>query len=491
MKKLYAVYRKSDARIEFLGHDTLTYTKDDLTIDILGNIYYRDAVNDCEALLELYGKCGNDITKNVTGCYIMMIRDDSAHTLTVLQSELTSGIYVYFTEDIENIYVSTSVKNIYTYCKAPRSLNYDAADDFIANGIINNNETLIEGLYKLCRGQMLSIADASFSISNAAYPENTLTEDEGRELFPKKLLKGILNDARETANVALSSGYYSNYILNALRKIDDGPINAFATGIEDADICEKIISMHSDVTLSVPERRDSFQSFPDIVWRLEGAAFDDDIVRQYAFFKTVSASGADTLIFDSCAAELFDHAFNKITKKGKLKSTASKLSIQSELSKISILANSFGIDARCPYISGDVLSVLKAVNVTKPQASEIFDDICKEQFSSELYDTLKNSDVKKVAVDTDTKSVFDAIEHSKWRSKTGKGILTRISRVLYFAVMNLKYGALEAKDMVERMKNRRYQALLYLIIFEKLFISGQFDSRFNDDGINLRVKDIL
>ena len=520
MRNLYAICHKNDGQVELFGQNVVTFSSDDISLEILGRVFCDDnIVNDCDKIADLFREYGTNITEHIYGSYIIIFKEHTENKLTVVHDAVTSPYALYYTEDIENIYISTSIKTIYTYCKAPRSLNEDVIDDFLVNRIVNSNETLIDGLYKLCYSQALVVSNGKYTIEHVKYPTVSMTEEEGKTLFNDILLKAVERCAfdTESLNIALSSGYDTNYILYALREKTSAPINAFsiggAKGNNELPYTREISKLYDDVNYheTVIDNND-LQNMPDIVWRLEGAMNAEGLFLQYALSRTLSDHGVDTLICGESADQIFNPQFH--TKDDRLKRLGVhgikylstdfpfETGILSVLKKSGIMANSFGIDTRYPFVDYRVIDLADATKALNGLTKEYHKLNCKKHFKSDVYDIVNHQKISGktsysalFADDNELKTFYKLIEKSKWYSKTDKNVFTRLNWKLRCAVTKrLSYknnDDVTEKTLYDDIKMNRYQNLLYLLIFEKLFISGQFDTHFNESGINVKLKDLF
>ncbi len=519
MRNLYAICHKSDGQVELFGQNVVTFSSDDISFEILGRVFCdNNKINDCEKIALLYKEYGVNITEHIHGNYIIIFKNHTENMLTVVHDSVTSPFAVYFAEDSENIYISTSIKVIYTYCKAPRSLNEDVIDDFLLNGIINSNETLINGLYKLCYSQALVVLGGKYSIEHVRYPSVEMTEEEGKSVFNDVLLQSVARSCLDTAspNIILSSGHASNYILYALRKVTSAPLNAFNVSSKDDNeltYAKEISKLYDDVTLyETVVDSNNLQHLPDIVWRIEGAMNDADLFLKYALSNALSNKGITTLICEECADQIYNKHFHTKEERHKrlgihgiqYSSTLYPFEIGtlSILKKSGIMANSFGIDTRYPYADDRVINVADATKELDGFTNEYFKQNCKEHFKNEVYDIVNHEDIGSetnyfdlFANDDELTSFYKLIEKSKWHSKTDKNLFTRLSWKLHsYLIKHRSYkdnNEISEKHIYDDLKMRRYQNLLYLLVFEKLFISGQFDNHFNESGINVKLKDLF
>ena len=514
MRSLYAICHKNDGQVELLGQNVVTFSSDNISFEILGRIFCDDnKINDCEKILQLYKDYGVNVTEHIHGNYIIIFKNHTENTLTVVHDFVTSPYALYYTEDSENIYISTSIKTIYTYCKAPRSLNEDVVDDFLANRFINSNETLISGLYKLCYSQALVVSSGKYLIEHVKYPSIDITEEQAKSIFNEVLVQSVKRcsiDA-DSLNVPISPEYDSNYILYALREITSDPINAFS--LIDNQNTELLHSQsYNDITVfeSIIDSN-CLQNLPDIVWRIEGAINDEDLFSQYALATTLSDKGINMFICPDCAEQIFNKRFH--AKEDRLKRLGIhginysdtlhpfETATLSILKKSGIMANSFGIDTSYPFADDRVINIADAVKELNGFEKEYFKQNCKEHFNKEVYDIINYEKAYKLNYfslftdETQLKSFFKLVEKSKWHSKTDKNLFTRLYwKLRCAAIKRLSYkdnDEITEKQLYDELKMNRYQNLLYLLVFEKLFISGQFDNHFAESGINVKLKDLF
>lgn len=226
--------------------------------------------------------------------------------------------------------------------------------------------------------------------------------------------------------------------------------------------------------------------FPDIVWRLEGNVIECGIVLQYYLAKELKKHGVEYCLCGECADEIMNGKYYILSDSDDDYIKAKKeLSFQSDpfimtnlmvQKKNGIMLNSFNIEGRYPYKVDKFLSVARAL-ADKNGVNKTYHKInCKKIISEDI---IRNVKSKGGATDyIDIVSEEDFYYFNKYAK----------SNSLYRKITkdNLEIGNNYDTEGVEILMK-----YLYLILFERLFVSGVYDSLFLSDGIDYTIAELL
>lgn len=507
------------------SQNIISFTDDNYYISICGE-YLVDEQNDLSnKIIKLYEKYNNDITKYLHGLYILVIYDKKKNCLSIYQDRTTSPLTLYYTFYNDVLYYSTSLKWLLLISNIDRKLNENVIEEFLVNGFIYGEQTLVSNVYKIKSFHCLNACANGVKQEPVSYKQTEYTKQKAYRDFKDVLDHAILRQAEGESelNAPLSSGYDSSYIVDVLSKQTDLPINAFSIGGKfgknELPVVKQNIKHFPRVSL-ISEMTDSttLQNYPDIVWRLEGNVYEVGLFLQYELNKLVNAKGKRTLICGECADQVmnqyyFDEERNKINR-----NESDKYYEFSEypyvfgsyliLKKNGILANSFDIQTKYPYLDDEFIALNKPLAEYNGKNKTVHKENCEACLSKEILDN-----ISKIGGSTDCHSLFDGQEEIdtfiKYVEKTDfykkhkalikkhsysekvkpdliTGIKTRIRNLLYSILKKEKNRIGEYYN--EEMKLREYLNYTYLILFEELILSGKEDKRFEQTEIDKALK---
>ena len=493
-------------------------------VSVVGEVIIDGKVNSEKLLVDCFKQFCNQITEHIKGLYILAIYDKKNNRLFVFQDRTTSPITLYYTFSNEILYFSTSLKNLLLLSKIKRKLNENVVEEFIVNGFIYGQQTLVEGVYKIKSFHCL-VADNSGVKQNKVYYNTTeyikqRAYKEFKNVLDKAILKQV--EGQSEVNAPLSSGYDSSYIVNVLSKQTDFPINAFSIGGKfgknELPVVKENVKQFPRTTL-ISEMTDSstLQNYPDIVWRLEGNVYEVGLFLQYELNKLVSETGKKTLICGECADQVMNQYYFTDERNAVPASSSDKYYDFSEypyvfgsyliLKKNGILANSFDIDTKYPYLDDEFVSLNKPLteyngknktvhkeNCNACLPKEIIDNISKIGGSTECHSLFENDDeiqrffrfVEKSDFFKSHKALIKKHSYSeKIKPDLVTGIKTKIRNTAYKVMKKETDPA--GKYFNDEMKLREYLNYTYLILFDELFISGNYDDEFLNNGITKKI----
>lgn len=527
MKQIYGVFDKKRNEYTDCSEDVYAFSDIDISLWVYGSAESEYGVNCGEKLAEIYKTHGTEFTDKVCGVYIAVIFDKTNKSVFVFHDRSTSSAVLYYVEYNEKIYISTSLKHLLSETGMPRIFNENTVEDFITNGFIYGEETLIKDIYKLKAFHCLEIAEGKANQLTVKYHVREMTKGEALDSFKSVLDNAVQKCFSESEiNIPLSSGFDSNYIAYVASEKSEATINAFSVGGKfgknELPVVESNVKHYKRMKLnSALTDKDTLQNLPDIVWRLEGSVYEVGLFLQYELAKLVSDSGKKYLICGECADQVMNKYYLREDRLFPKKDGETPLYYEfSEypfifgnyliLKKNGILANSFGIETRYPYLDNEVVSVSHALRSINGKDKRVHTANCEECLPDEIlknmskiggateFHSLFNSEaeIKKFLSDVENSDFYASHKemikrHSYSESQKQTGVkkyktLVRNTLLKLFHISNEKNRYFNVE-----MKLKEYMCVAYLIIFEKLFISDKYSDMFNEDGIELKLNDIL
>ncbi len=497
-------------------------------VEIFGHAVLDGKDNDGAAIATAFAVHDKDITKELSGLYIVLIYNKFTRQFTVLQDRATSPIAFYYTVYEDKLFYGTSLKTVLWQSARPTKLNEMALEEFLLNGYIYGEQTLADGILKLKAFHMLTASSDGVAQVSAAYHVPAMTKGEALDAFRDTLDRAILaaaNGEEEEVSAPLSSGYDSSYIAHVLHEQTDKAIRAFSIGgkfgkNELPQVKENAAKYERMSLRTALTDENTLQNLPDIVWRLEGNVYENGVFLQYELAKLVSSELVSTLICGECADQVFNtHYFeqDRLHPDGGAQyyEFAEYPFIFGHyliLKKSGILFNSFDVETRYPYLNDGVVAVAQPLGAVCGTDKRVHTANCGEVLPASV---LRN--IMKIGGATEVHSLFKdkaamnrfikTVEESEFY-RTHEAVIARTNRLeapqtgvakVKTAVRNTALSALHigkegrAKDAYfhEEMKLRQYFYYVYVMLFEKLILSGEYASRLSSDGIDVKLDELL
>ncbi|GEM_PF-1100828 len=543
MKTIFGVYEITDGVLLTGNENVYSYDDDDITINICGYLCCRkeNKSSDGMSVKRLFNDHDRRITEYLNGVYILVIYDKKTKNLHIYHDQNTSALTLYYTILETKVFYSTSIKKLLKESGIKRSLNNETVSDFIVNGFINGSQTLIYNVFKIKINHALHASQKKVEQTEVQYELEQLSENQAIDnwsLVLDNAINSCLDDQNEI-NMALSAGYDSNCILHSLKKNKEKKIHTFSvggsTGKSELVNVKKILQSYPDVTLQeTVTDNTTLQSLPDIVWRLEGTVYEYGVFLQYTLANMVNQAKVKHFICGECADQVMNIHYNDkvFMPVNPQPDNPHKYSFKEEplvfaslliLKKNGIMFNSFDIETRYPFLDKRFVAVANGVKNLNGTSKEFHKNKCREILSKEIMEN-----IEKAGGATDCYSLFadrsaikkytKLIERSelyKHHQKLISAILLRRIRDFisssdpgtsakqkrtFFRFIKKITGSISAlrKHSLNRVaysfletRLRVYINLHYIMLFEKLFISGEYDEKFGDAGIDISLPDIM
>ncbi len=490
------------------------------------------ADNDMVAISELLQQYGTRITEHVGGMYILLWFDKVEKVLRVFHDRSTSAVAFYYVSAGGKLYYSTSIKALLLRSRIHRELNEVAIEEFLINGYLYGRQTLIKQVEKLEAFHYLHVGGSREPEQVAAnYSLEQMTAGQALDRWKPTLDRAVARCyAGETEiNAPLSSGYDSSYIVDAASKNSGLPINAFSIGGKfgknELPQVEENVKQYKSVTLHTALTDGStLGNLPDIVWRLEGAVYENGIFLQYELARLAQQAGKRFLICGECADQVLSQWYLEEGRIHPSKEGGKPMYFDfSEypyifgnsliLKKNGIMANSFDIETRYPYLDDAVVAVanaLRGINGTDKRCHTV---CCQAELPEKVL-----ANISKIGGATECHSLFNSpreigefekrIENSTFY-RNHRQMLERtrhmprerltggaaVKHVVRSAVLNTLRIGVEGRRkgayFFQEMKLRDYLCYAYVILFQKLILSGDYDEYFCQPGIQTDLTELL
>lgn len=496
------------------SREVYQYSTSTLDLWVMGNAVCGGKANNGEAIAALLEADVGAITEKLSGLYILVAFQKSTGHLWVFHDRTTSPVAFYYTVWQDKLFYGTSLKSVLQKSGCPRTFNESAVENFIVNGYLYGKETLVSNVEKLHAFHALSVKGGVVEQLPVSYSLDELSPGEALDAFAPTLDAAVRRSFEGDAEITLplSSGYDSSYILHVAHEGSELPVSAFSIGGKfgknELPAVRENAALYPRVKLETAlTDNNTLKNFADIVWRLEGAVYEVGLFLQYELARLVSSHGKKHLICGECADQVLnDYYFNpdRVSPEGK---EGSPMYYEfSEypyifgsyliLKKNGILANSFGIETKYPYLDKDFMSVAHALvglnhkdkrvhvaNCNKRLPEAVLRNISKIGGATDCHSLFESADAVKAFFEKIEQSDFylshrEIIARHSLGEKEKQTGVARLKTAVRGLVLNALHIGTEGrrKDVYfhEEIKLREYLSYAYLILFQKLFLTDRF-----------------
>ena len=260
----------------FENCDCSYFETDKYSFSVVG----EDSEKATEILKSNFVKANYDIIKKIDSLFIAVVYNKQDKTLHIFSDLFSSGLNLYYTSVNDKFYYSTSLKWLLTSSKIERDFDRNGLDEFLINGFIHGKQTLIKNVEKLTAGAEIIADKSGFRHRQIEVTCQGIDSSEAKDKLMETLQSKIVSCVKNeyTINMPISGGYDSNLILCTLASKTDNKIKTFTVG-EDNETNESVrvrqnMKTYKDVELNTSfVTNDVFDSFADIVWRLDGCVY--------------------------------------------------------------------------------------------------------------------------------------------------------------------------------------------------------------------------
>ena len=437
----------------------------------------------------LYTNHGKRIVSYLDGTYSLVIIDKIKRKLFVFQDLFGSNLNIYFYIDKKEILVSNELKQIIKSKNVKWKINSEAVKKFLKNGFINNKDTLVQFIHKVPGKKYLEINlnNARYQVKKYILVKDVYKIKKVDDESYIRTLKDICNSSVcENMGVTISSGYDTNFLIYNLRSCINNNLKAFSIGgtigrneVPDSCLISKYYKNIDFYSKLVDDN--SLINFPEIVFALEGAIYESGIFLQYELAKLIKENNVKNIILGDCADQVLHynlyHPLNSHIDKIKyyvknLKQLCIGITIKpfkdiyemasyKILKKNGILMNYYGINTQYPYLRRKFIEIAKKIVIKRDNNKTYHKKIINKTLPADIVKILK-----KIAGATELKTLF-----------IGKITLDDIKRI---AKKSKFYKEKIFSD--EFYEIDYYMKIVYLEIFEKMFINVNFkNDKFNNN----------
>jgi asparagine synthase (glutamine-hydrolysing) len=484
---------------------------------------------DVAVIGELYRSKGAHFAEKLDGSFTVFIFDENLRKGFIFQDRFGSHLPVYYIQTVEGFSFSTSLKGLLKNIKFPRELDYEAAIAFLSDGFaVPGEATLLRHVKKLVPGKYISIdaTDLTFSVLKIKELEKQRSlSGSKQDLIPSiqdNIKTLFCSLTQKVPFLAVSSGYDSNFILHTLRKLSSVKMGSVTVGGNQENEIPQVLKILSSyqkidgITEVIPP--DIIHAFPDIVWRLEGYVFERGVFLQYVLAKMLfKEKGISAVFLGEGADQILDQHRHRASKQFMRKLRL--FALTSFIGDLYFLILKKRVN---PH------SKIKRIRVLFEQRADLSS---KETHDKELDFILKKNGVMLNSfgvqglyayLNLRTQAASEALGGLNYKKKffrksVKRLVAPRVARVL----AHKKIGGstdpeyLLAEDLISAIRIIQSPFILKfldkekihkicanplnycelvlqltcLFLFDAIFVSGKFDSKFDDENFEMRLSD--
>jgi len=510
-------------------------------ISEIRSAYPVDEMSDVEIIEYLYSLMKLELISELDGLFLIVIYDEKSRTGYILQSQFTFNMPIYYAYTEDGFVFSTSLRLILKHFPYGRELNVAAVHDFLfctnmihQVSIVPNETTFIKKIQKLVPGKYIQIDGEKRSIKRLAMRLKTekicLQTAEERLVDSIRVNVGNLfaQVKTKTISTTLTGGWDSSTVLFFLRKFTDHVIDVVTIhggeGYNEIPITERILKNYDNIrriTGSVPK---NLGSLPDVTWRFEGYLFEEGMFLRYELCKLLASEDIESIFMGTLADQILRSVRTKTTSsifklrkifekyaavvvlyrsirrtaknlipgnikverpspldvslRAKLPLSPSGVVYDVELDYVlkmhGIILNSFGILGLYPFINKKTAEMSKSLG--KLNRKKRF---YKEKIKEVLPATITSYHPVKGPT-TSARYLFDE-DRTSLMKVFDSGFVDRLLPKKWI-------------DQILRNPENYYLLILqlvYVYLFDRLFVSGKYDSEFENENLNIPLNDFL
>ncbi len=442
---------------------------------------------DAAVAAQLYAARGLDALAALDGIFAALIYDFARDEGYVVQSEFGAPLPLYYTALPEGLLLSTRLRAVLRRVPA-RELCREAAYDFLSyEWFIPNEATLVRGVAKVPTGLRLRILPRArrADLEPAAVQAPALSRDEAAQMLLPSIQQSVqrLHRLQRRPQVALplTGGWDSTLMLTMLQGLAAGPVRAVTVdgGVADGELnrVAQLLPALGAVAHEVGRVPRHLRGYPDLVWRYEGYVFQEGIFLRHELARLLSPHGP--LVYCAAAADQILYRMDHQTIRKRFFPPRSRnlyYMKQDYLVKMHELAfNGYGLQGLYPFVNRLTAACGRALGEENKKKA-----LYREQVRAHLPPEIHRH-LKKSGAVVATEALADAEQ----------GLLLRVlgtELARWLLTPQMREGILAEEP------GRRHLILLqlvYLHLFNELLLSGSYDARFDEAGLDLPLAHFL
>lgn len=499
-------------RISSFNYDKKNFffdQKNDILCAMIGNIinlselrkkYNLEKQIDVEVVSHLYSKYGLKFIESLDGLFIIFIYNKKSKKGYIFGDCYGPFLPLYLTKTGDGFIASISLKTILKEIpKNKRKLNYSAVRDLLSCKVmVPNKNTLVKNIYKLIPNSYLYIDyyTNKIKVVRIERKKHLIPEEFAKQNLIKSIKDNVINLQKNLSShkitCAVSGGFDSNLLAFYLAKDKKAKIAALTIGgseIDESSQARALVKDYKNVKHYVSfVKKSQLENLPKIVWRLESYVCERGIFLQYELAHLCWKLGNKTIFLGELADQILNQNrepsevfylkyfnYGNIVDENK-NNRLVKYDVMFDyiLKKSTIMLNSFGLQGVYPYINKNtyqISSSLKKINLDKAFFKEEVERILGKRKSRYLKKTGGSTDI--IYLFEEKKEEIEMI----FKSDLVRSILKKNE------IKSILNSYNEHTDLI--------LLILNIYLFNCLFISGKYDSDFDNQFFKYKLEDLL
>lgn len=300
--------------------------RDNIILGMMGDIY-EDQERELEYIYNKYCNEGIEGLKALNGFFTIVVIDLKANEVYILQDARTSLEHVYFCQNNDVLYISSSMEELICNSGIKREVNTEILPTYLHYSFTPGNETLLKNVFKLASNSCLKYNLDNDMLSVLKIPHNTKRNLNGNSLIQiiDDCIKNRM-DITKKLGFSLSGGFDSNLLFSrAINFMKDSEINAFSYGYDspksELKNVERIIELYKKKGYRISHykynaKAEDIYKLPQIVSFLQEPILEPGLIFHYGMAEMIKKNNIDILLGGDCNDQVYDKRlyFDMISK---------------------------------------------------------------------------------------------------------------------------------------------------------------------------------
>ena len=293
------------ATVIFNG-EIYNYLELKLELEQRGHVFRTKS--DTEVLLALYRHAGLEAFPKINAMLTCAIWDHAARRLVLARDRFGKKPLFYY-QDAQRFLFGSEIKALLAYGGIEPKVNVAALHDYLTNGYIVGDHTILEGIHRLAPAHVLTLQDGRVTCRPywelefrpaAAPPREADVIERVQTLLESAVERRLMSEV--PLGAFLSGGLDSSVVVALMARSSGRAVKTFTIGFEEADYSEledartvarHLATDHHEMIV----KPSALDILPDLVWHLDEPFGDSSAVPTYYVCKaarqhvTVALSG--------------------------------------------------------------------------------------------------------------------------------------------------------------------------------------------------------
>lgn len=521
------MYDYANGKNQIVDFDGYSFSKSGTDYYVLCN----SLTNPSEDIMESFDNHGIQSVNHINDAFLFT---KSTKDSLLIFSDLMNALWtLYYVEANDKFYYSTSLKRLLAMSLIPRQIDLYSARVFLQKGFLPNKSTLLKFVCKLSFGDHIIVDKKGFKV--IPYSDNEVFYIFDSEKNNANLINRIQDEVLRYAELMkdvympLSGGYDSNLVLHTIYQHCSSKIHTFIIGgirgTNEIPAAERNLKQFDGVVHhSKTIDESAINYYPDIIWRLDGLLYERGIFLQYALAHLAMENNADYMICGEYADQILHQYYMQDMKYAIRHKYPDNCIFRGNetpflfgscviTKKSFLLLQSFNIVGCYPFINREIAKIANLSAVQNGVRKKAYKTWCKEIFDKHIVNNISKiggstdtnailteeilAEIRQIAEDSELikkvrnmpyhvdSKFFNEYVHYQYLNEGELPFIRALKAcqsLMYRSLMTAVYGHLPNSEDIAINSVDLELKELYLIVFDKLFVSGDFDAYFSDNA---------